>query len=144
MAVVLCYNRHIKEKKTFSPAKTITNSFICALCVCIGAMNRWRVAFYHLFSFFEGVPAPVGVMHAIVRLFLSAAPPGAPLTFPRRLSVDRPSRLASSVCHCRQPEGEMKDRVLAGFPTMESRLRRLTYFFNLFFPPLFIRNRHIA
>lgn len=77
----------------------------------------------------------MGVMHAFVRVFLSAAPPGAPLTFPCRLSEDRPSRLVSSVCHCHQPEGEMKDRVLAGFPTMESRLLRLTYFFNLFFPP---------
>lgn len=123
------------EKKAFSPPKMITNNLIWGLCARLDAMNRWCAAFHHVFHLFcEGLPVPVGVMHAFVRVFLSAASPGAPLTFPRRLSVDRPSSLASSVCHCHQPEGEMKDRVLAGFPTMESCLLHLTYFFNLSFP----------
>lgn len=131
-------------KNAFSPSKMITNNFMWGLCVRTDAMNRWCAVFHHVFHLFcEGVPVPVGVMHAFVRMFLSAAPPGAPLTFHRRLSEDRPSRLASSVCHCHQPEGKMKDRVLTGFPTIESCLLRLTYFFNLSFPS-FIWNRYIA
>lgn len=114
---------------------------------CVYVLMRWIGGVRHFIMFFiffcEGVPVPMGATHAFVRMFLSAAPPGAPLTFPRRLSEDRPSRLASSVCHCHQPEGQMKDRALAGFPTMESCLLRLTYFFNLSFPS-FIWNRYIA
>lgn len=139
-----CRSSAVWGKKMLFVLKTMTKYLIGFLCVHMDAMQRWCGAFNHVFHLFcKGMPVPVGVMQAFVRMFLSSAPPGAPLTFPRRLSEDRPSRLASSVCHCQQPGAEMKDRVLAGFPTMGSRLLRLTYFFNLSFPS-FIWNRYIA